>query len=116
MTLPMTPHTVTVFAASQTPAGAGKVVSAPTYAATGTEVDGQLVSKGATSVFNSHGVELANPHLFLMNLADKGNFPFNAKVTYGVRTFFVKSQVRIFDFGDDTDYASVALEESNYAS
>lgn len=104
------PHTVRVYAATETAAGP------PTYAAIGVPVKCQVTPMSFETAFKATGKELKRPHMLLAEPTDKEHlFPGN-KVVHGGDIFFVHTDAATYELGTPADNAMVVISQSQYAA
>lgn len=113
MSLLLKPHTLAVYAVSQTK-DANDVVQVPTYAVSPVNITGQLTPESASAVYERTLVTLVNPHMFMFDLADIGSIKKGDKCVKGTRTFEVMTRPTQWDAESSTSCAVAYLEEREF--
>lgn len=113
MALQLRPHTFTIAPVTIEDSGEGSA-GTPTFGAAVTLL-GQITPLSQDAAFRITGVELSRPHRVMVNEADASYLTVGAKVTFGSRTFIVRTPPEIWNAESTTSYASAVIEEEEDA-
>ena len=109
MALKRRPHSIAIESAEDLTDGASNVLNTA-FTATQT-VKGQITPERASSSFERWGVEVAKPHLCLVNVEDAEHLKIGDRAKYGVRLFRVIAGPSIWDAVSRVSCAALLLDE-----
>ena len=108
------PHMATVRILTDTVSSDTLVVKGATYGAAAT-VLGQLSPMSLTQAFDATGIAMKQPHLWMMDVADKDSMPIGAMVVVDGASYTATSPTAVYSMGLPADHASCVLEKLQYA-